>query len=94
MCGGGQVREQGNGHEGCGRVHAGKEAGETLAWGGGGGEGGLGSDKICGHEGCGIVHPGKEAGETLAWGRGEGGLEVTRFVGMKAVEDFMLKRSV
>ena len=55
---------------------------------------GLGSLKICGHEGCGRVHAGKEAGETLAWEWGEGGvggLEVTRFVGMKVVEDFMLE---
>ena len=57
-----------------------------------GGRGGLGSHKICGHEGCGRVHGGKEACETLAWGLGEGGLEVTRFVGMKAVEDFMLEK--
>ena len=61
------------GHEGCGRLHAGKEAGETLAWGWWGGGVGLGSHKICGHEGCGRVHAGKEAGETLAWGLGEGG---------------------
>lgn len=46
MCGGSQDREQGNGHEGCGRVHVGKETGKTLT-----GDGGGGIHKIYEHEG-------------------------------------------